>query len=181
MGGGIDYVIQVKGNQRLLFNRIKEICTEESPGDTHYSVETKRGRTCTRETRVYDHVQGIDEGWVRIQRIIQVTRSGRRKGKAYHSTHYYISSKPRNDAVYFAEGIRSHWGIENRLHWVKDKVMQEDSCRIRTPRIVSNLSLIRAAVISLYRIRGIDSITKATEQYAHRLDACLSLISDPLI
>jgi predicted transposase YbfD/YdcC len=43
----------------------------------------------------------------------------------------------------FADGIRGHWGIENRLHWVKDVVFKEDSSRIRTGNAPANFSIVR--------------------------------------
>jgi hypothetical protein len=61
---------------------------------------------------------------------------------------------------------RNHWGIENRLHYVRDVTFEEDSSRIRTgnaPRVMASL---RNLVISILRLAGINSIPKALRQFA---------------
>ncbi|MDZ8066276.1 MAG: ISAs1 family transposase [Nostoc sp. DedQUE08] len=55
----------------------------------------------------------------------------------------YISSIV-STAKEFAHGIRGHWGIENRLHWVKDVVLNEDNSTIRMGKAPANLSIMRA-------------------------------------
>ena len=49
----------------------------------------------------------------------------------------------------FAQGIRGHWGIENRLHWVKDVVFQEDNSKIRMSNAPANLSVMKAIAINI--------------------------------
>ncbi|NES25826.1 MAG: ISAs1 family transposase [Symploca sp. SIO3E6] len=78
---------------------------------------------------VFDDLRGISGEWVGLACLVKVERIGTRAGKPYQQLAYYISSKCL-DAAQFAQGIRGHWGIENRLHWVKDVVLDEDSSRI---------------------------------------------------
>lgn len=176
MGGGNDYLIQVKGNQKRLRDRIIQITQEEQPLNTHQSEEKSRGRSVTRRTRVYTNPGGIDEDWIGLNRIINQTRSGQRGGQDFKEEHYYISSKEKDDGLYFAQGIRSHWGIENKQHWVKDVIMNEDHCRIRSKRIVSNLSLFRSGIISIFRINKEPSITQALEKFTNKIEKCMKLI-----
>ena len=176
VGGGNEYVIQVKANQPKLLEGIHQICDIEIPVDTNETIEKNRGRTVKRETKLYVVTKGMDQKWVGLKRIIKMTRSGTRKGKEFKEVHFYISSKNENDASYFAKGIRSHWGIENRLHWVKDKIMNEDNSRIKSPSIASNLSLIRAGVITAFRLNNLPSITQAIEKYTNKIEECLCLI-----
>ncbi|WP_442947545.1 ISAs1 family transposase [Nostoc sp.] len=63
---------------------------------------------------------------------------------------YYIISLIRS-AVDFAYGIRGHWGIENRLHWVKDVVFDEDNLTIRTRNAPVNLSIVRLLALNIWR------------------------------
>jgi predicted transposase YbfD/YdcC len=65
------------------------------------------------------------------------------------------------NAVTFAQGIRGHWGIENRLHWVKDVVFDEDRSSIHTGQAPANLSLLRAIALNVLRRSGYSSITSA--------------------
>lgn len=91
-----------------------------------------------------------------------------REDKAYSKNHFYISSLDDNKADVFAKGIRSHWSIENRLHWVKDVILNEDNSRIRSGKIVRNLSLVKSTIINVFRLNGYTSIKKAIEQFANR-------------
>ena len=59
------------------------------------------------------------------------------KGKTTIETRYYISSL-LNNARKFGESVRSHWGIENSLHWVLDVGFREDDCRIRKDNAPQN-------------------------------------------
>ena len=61
---------------------------------------------------------------------------------------YYISSLD-NDAQRFGEAVRSHWSIENSLHWVLDVVFREDDSRIRTGHAPENMALLRQIAVSL--------------------------------
>ena len=102
-------------------------------------------------------------------------RTGTRGGKHYHQVAYYISSLVR-DAVDFAEGIRGHWGIENRLHWVKDVVFDEDRSTIHMGQAPANLSLLRAIALNLLRRSGYSSITCAQRFLANDIDKILALV-----
>ena len=61
---------------------------------------------------------------------------------------YYISSLD-NDAQRFGEAVRSHWSIENSLHWVLDVVFREDDSRVRTGHAPENMALLRQMAVSL--------------------------------
>ncbi|MBE9171315.1 ISAs1 family transposase [Pleurocapsales cyanobacterium LEGE 06147] len=102
-----------------------------------------RDRFTTRIVEVFHDVNGIDPEWTGIKSLIKVERSGTRKGKKYPEIVCYLSSLMFT-AKEFALGIRSHWGIENCLHWVKDVVLKEDSSTIRLGNAPANLSLSRA-------------------------------------
>ena len=70
------------------------------------------------------------------------------KGKTTIETRYYISSLP-NDAQKLGESVRSHWGIENYLHWVLDVGFREDDCRIRKDNAPQNFAIIRHISLNL--------------------------------
>jgi predicted transposase YbfD/YdcC len=91
------------------------------------------------------------------------------KAKPYEKTHYYILSRPMACAQQAVDLIRNHWGIENRLHWVKDVLMKEDKNRIRHHRAAKNVSLIKNIVLNLTRARGFTSLKATTQRYAHNI------------
>lgn len=63
-------------------------------------------------------------------------------------TRYYISSLS-NNAQKLAESVRTHWGIENSLHWVLDVAFREDSCRIRKDNAPQNFAVLRQIAVNL--------------------------------
>ena len=80
--------------------------------------------------------------------------------------YYYISSLNIDDAEQFGIGIRGHWAIENRLHWVKDVIQHEDNSRIRKGNGIETLSLLKNAAINICREIGFDSIKAASIYFA---------------
>lgn len=81
---------------------------------------------------------------------------------------YYISSLPP-DSEKLAHAIRSHWEIENRLHWCLDMTFHEDGCRTRTDYAPENLNIVRKVVMNLLRLNS-----EKRSLRKKRLRACLN-------
>ena len=62
-------------------------------------------------------------------------------GKTARQTRYYISSLP-SDARRLLSGVRTHWGIENSVHWVLDVAFSEDNSRVRAGNSAENFSVL---------------------------------------
>lgn len=69
-------------------------------------------------------------------------------GKTTVETRYFISSLIKN-AEEFSNAVRSHWGIENSLHWVLDVALKEDDCRIRKDNAPENFAVLRQIAANL--------------------------------
>ena len=69
-------------------------------------------------------------------------------GKTTVETRYFITSLEEN-ALTFANSVRSHWGIENSLHWVLDVALREDDCRIRKDNAPHNFTILRQIAVNL--------------------------------
>lgn len=173
--GGNDYVITVKGNQPRLLTQLKTIATGQKPCERLVDIEKIRGRTTCRITSVFTDLRGIDLKWLGAKSLVQIERLGIRSGEKYLQTNYYISSLV-SKAIIFAEGIRQHWGIENRLHWVKDVIFGEDASPFSNYNAAINWSIIRNIAINIARMSGYDSLTKAERFLAHDIDKLLSLL-----
>jgi hypothetical protein len=118
----------------------------------------------------------IDPSWQKVFSVIRVTRSGERDGKAFKTLSYYISSlQPTSSRL--AKVIRQHWHIENRLHWVKDVIFDEDRSQQKAGKAPINFSIIKTWVLSIFRLDGFSSIKAAIERFAHDLTAILSLLT----
>lgn len=173
--GGNDYVVTVKGNQPRLLAQLQTKAEQTQPCERFVDVEKNRGRITCRIVSVFTDLSGIDLDWLGLQSLIQFERIGSREGKPYQQTNYYISSLVTS-ALAFAQGIRGHWGIENRLHWVKDVLFGEDAAPFRDYNAATNWSFMRTITINLARICGYDSLTKAKRFLAHDIDKLFSLL-----
>lgn len=181
INNGNDYCIQVKGNQPKLKEQIQENIAANTPLDTYKQSEKNRGRTENRVVELYDDLSGISPDWVGLNRIIHVHRFGHRPDKKtnegkYDEHHYYILSAKLDNAKLVATGIRGHWHIENRLHYVKDVVQNEDDSGIKVGKAIENLSLLKNAVINLFRSNGFPSVTKANIHFANKIEKMMELV-----
>lgn len=172
---GNDYVITVKANQKSLHQRLGIISRDCAPVSVYRQSEQGHQRQTQRIVEVFDCLAGIAQDWLGLRRFIRVQRQGTRHGKPYTQCSYYITSLATT-AHQFAAGIQGHWGIENRLHWIKDVVFQEDDCPLKLAHAPQNWGLIRTWAVNLFRLHGESSITQAQRRVAHDLDALFLLI-----
>ena len=100
----------------------------------------------------------IPKGRTGISRIISVRRIFESPEKSHASVSYHISSITSDSAELFAQGIRGHRHVENRLHCVKDVVMNEDGSGIRNVNAAADMSVFRNIVINIFRGNGFDSV-----------------------
>lgn len=171
-----DYVVKVKKNQPNLLKAIKETVENSIPADFFKTEEKSRGRYEKREISVFNPSENIPDGWAELNRIIYVERHFKTPEKLHQSRSYYISSVKSDDAEYFAAGIRGHWHIENRLHYVKDVVMKEDSSGIKNVNAAANLSVFRNIAINIVRGNGFDSVKDASVYFAGNIMKLLKIM-----
>ena len=115
-----------------------------------------------RIVKVYDNLKNIDQEWVGLKTLVVIKRKIKIKTKRTMETAYYISSlPPTTNAKTFYEGVRSHWQIENVLHYVKDVTFKEDQSRIRTGNSPQNKSLIIDIVINIFRKNNYTNMAQA--------------------
>ena len=177
MESGNDYVIQLKGNCSKLFSDVQKHVKETCYDDEFTTKETNRGRIENRRVEVYEGIFGAMIGtWKGINTVIVVRRWGVRNGKKYEEYHFYISNKTGTSAKLYAEGIRGHWFIENKLHWVRDKILNEDDSLVKGKDLAGNLSLMRTMVMNIFKLNKEMSMTHAFEKYTNRLELCTSLM-----
>ena len=93
----------------------------------------------------------MSSDWRDLRTVVMVDRKRKVSGKTTSERHYYITSL-EPDVEKLAHTIRSHWGIENNLHWMLDVAFDEDSRRIRDERSAENIALVsRIALMMLKR------------------------------
>jgi predicted transposase YbfD/YdcC len=136
-----------------------------------------KGRTESRKVSVYKNINHISTGWINLKRLIRVERTVFIRQEERHQIAYYISDVSSDRAEYFARHIRNHWGIENRLHWVKDVILKEDSCKTTGGMAAENFSIIRNIICNIFRSNGLQSIKYAMELYANNVKELMELIN----
>jgi len=159
---GGDYLLPVKKNQKQLYQDIKLFfkLSEES-GFTkvnHTYHRTSNGGHGRIEIRQCWAVSGADslaflrggDQWSGLQTIVMMKFERRIKRQVSQQTHYFITSLP-NDAQTILATKRSHWGIENQLHWVLDVAFREDESRVREGHAPQNLTMLRHMALNLLK------------------------------
>ncbi|NES64117.1 MAG: ISAs1 family transposase [Okeania sp. SIO2D1] len=133
--------------QKKLYQQVQLTTEQTQPNSVDISEDKCRNRVVCRTVSVFNNLLGISSQWEGIKSLIKVERQGKRAGVDDHQTAYYISSLELS-AAEFAVGIQGHWGIENRLHWVKDVVFGEDKSLIRHSIAAANFSVIRQLALA---------------------------------
>ena len=175
---GNTYLIEVKANQKKLLQHLKTVGDKNQPIDTAYTEEKNRGRLEKRHCKIYNQTQGLDKKWNSVRCIIHMKRSGNRpKTGDYLEDHYYISGHPFKDASDAANGIRKHWGIENKIHYVKDTHFNEDKNRIRDNDAAAILSIFQDMAINIYRCLGYSSLKTGTIYFANKVNQLFTFLN----
>jgi predicted transposase YbfD/YdcC len=154
-----DYVLALKGNQGSLRDDAELFVTEQKASgfvDTEISRDTTvdgdHGRIETRTTTVIHDVEWLQQrhSWPGLKGLVIVESCREISGKIERETRYYITSMSMT-AVHLGHVIRSHWAIENSLHWVMDMMFRDDECRVRTDHAPANFATIKHMAINLLR------------------------------
>lgn len=157
---GADYVIGLKTNQPKLHDAVEahfeglHLDSEKTNAlDVHVIDERGHGREREQGTFVSSDLSGVPmkEEWTGLRSIVMViTEQINKDGRLATEKRYYLSSL-NQDAKETAHAVRSHWHIENKLHWVLDVAFREDASQIKRDNGAQNLAVIRHAAINLLR------------------------------
>ena len=152
---GADYLLAVKGNQETLFSALRHTLTPVIEGKVkgHVTIEQGHGRHEYREYHVLSAtaLEGDFTKWPSLNTIgVAIHYRKEKDAEATLAFRYYISSAEL-DSQRFAKAVRSHWGIENNLHWVLDASMKEDACQIYRGNASENLACCRHISLNMLR------------------------------
>lgn len=154
-----DYVLALKRNQGTLCDDVELLAAEQKANgfkDTlisrHETVDGDHGRIETRTYTVFHDVTWLQErhDWPGLQAVVMVESMRENADKTQRETRFYITS-----LIWLASQlgavIRSHWAIENSLHWVMDMIFRDDECRIRTDHAPANFTTLKHMAHNLIR------------------------------
>jgi predicted transposase YbfD/YdcC len=153
-----DYVLALKGNQETVHEEVKtfldavaaekgtQVARCETVEKDHGRIETRRYYQCAAldwfaDRHKWEGLKSV--GMVEAIREIGDHRTVERR--------YYLSSLPLGVET-FARAVRSHWGIENKLHWTMDVSFREDQSRVRTGCAAENLATLRRLALNLLKL-----------------------------
>src|SRR5690348_10699064 len=171
-GRGADYVMTVKGNMPTLYKQLKKLPWARIPAVS--SVSTGHGRRARRTIKAV-----LAPAWIGFDgaaQVAQLRRTVIKSGKKTVEVVYLITSDKDAGPATLAAWVRSHWEIENCLHWVRDVTYLEDKSLVRTgnaPRVMASL---RSLAISLLRLDGHDNIAAANRHHLRDPQRTLKLL-----
>ena len=156
-----DYVLGLKGNQGELFDDVKlyldsQINTEfrDVCHTVYSSVNGDHGRIEERKVWVTTYVDWLvarHPRWKSINSIAVICSTREINGKRSYEKRYYISSHKDKGAKFIAGAIRTHWHVENKLHWQLDVSFNEDQNRLRSGYGAQNVALINKIALNLLK------------------------------
>jgi predicted transposase YbfD/YdcC len=112
--------------------------------------------------------------WLGVKTIVKVESQRQLKHKIESNTRYYISDLEET-AFQFYQRVRGYWGVENKVHYVRDVTQGEDKSRIRTTPLPQVLAIARNLAINLYRDAGFSNMAQAQRKCSYSLEHILSL------
>lgn len=162
VGQEAEYVLAVKDNQPHLYedmNLFFRLAQQNDFQKVEYTyarqVNKNHGRLETRECWAISGEDSLQflrdyDRWHGLTTLAMVRNRRELNGHVTVESRYYISSMA-NEAATILKAVRSHWGIENALHWVLDVAMGEDDSRIRKEHAPENMALLRRIALSLLK------------------------------
>ena len=157
-----DYILALKRNQPQLYDDAEEMFEQSRrSGFTdlgyHFCETVEKGHGRIEKRRCWavsepEHLGYMDERgeWAELRSLAMIESERTENGKTSTQTRYYISSLP-DDARKLLSGVRTHWGIENSVHWVLDVAFGEDDSRVRTGHAAENFSVLRRMALNMLK------------------------------
>lgn len=182
---GGDYLLQVKENQPTLADDLRWLF-DPPPGPLPLPLQDRReartidkghGRLELRQLTASTDLAGFSD-WPHLAQALRIERVWWEHGQRKQEVQYAITSLPPAvaDAARLLALKRGHWGIENRLHYVKDVTLGEDRSLVHRAQGPTILAMLRDSALSLLRASGCRSVASRLRAHADDPTAALSLV-----
>lgn len=157
---GANFLLALKGNQGEFHQDVSlylDDCIDKPSNKTfdyHQSVDGDHGRVETRKAWLVTEIDWLLQRhpkWAAVKGIAVVESEQIIGDKSATERRYYITSHSDKDAKFIGEAIRSHWCVENKLHWQLDVSFNEDQCRLRSGNAAANFSFLNKVALSLLK------------------------------
>ena len=182
------YLAAVKGNQPKLYQAIQAQFTEHDSFDSICKGTRNRVSPVVEDDDLpHSRLWRIEKrkvstaylnfelpGWLSVKTVIRVESERQLRYQTEFSTRYYISDLTES-AFEFYRRIRGYWGVENKVHYVRDVTQGEDKSRIRTKPLPQILAIARNLALNLYRDAGFENMAQAQRKCQFSLKHIASL------
>jgi predicted transposase YbfD/YdcC len=190
---GGDYVLAIKGNQKLFYEEVKEYFDGErlaelrkKANNYHKTIEKEHSGIGTREYYISEDISWFKERekWAKLKTFGMVKKTHKKKsGETIIECRYYICSIPA-DAELFSRAARGHWGVENNLHWSLDFTFKDDKNTSMAKTGAKNMQIMKKIVLSVleivkasYKLSMAKIRYKISLNYETGIEKLLSLLS----
>jgi predicted transposase YbfD/YdcC len=150
---GADYVLALKENHPTLLQDVIRSFDKKPCHDFYRTLDYGHGRIEERNCSIITDLSFIldRESWVNLHAIVRIDsqRTIKKTGEIQRETRYYITALTLAEQI--SNAIRSHWGVENKVHWCLDMIFGEDSSSKRKGSSAQNFSLINKIALNLIR------------------------------
>jgi predicted transposase YbfD/YdcC len=159
MERGGDYVLSLKGNQGQLHEDVELFLAsaankgfEGVAHAYHETLDKGHGRVEVRRYWISEQIEWLESkaAWSGLCSI-GLVESERHEGDKITTERRYFIASIEADAELFARAVRTHWAIENQLHWSLDMTFREDDCRVRQGHAAQNFATIRHIALNLLK------------------------------
>jgi predicted transposase YbfD/YdcC len=177
-----DYVLAVKGNQGALEEQIVRSFGTEAVADSYTTTEKDHGRIEIRKAEVITDLKWLEapQKWNNLRALLKITstRTVVAEQKTGTDVRYFIMSQAftAQESLHI---VRSHWGIENQLHWSLDVTFGEDSNRNRTKNAAENFAFINRIALNLLKKEPTKRSIKHKRHKANRSNSYLNSVLFP--
>lgn len=182
-----NYVISLKGNQEKIHADAKSLfeheldeqyCERYKIQHTESEIEFGHGRIEKRSSYLCTNLRWLEEKseWTNLNGIGMVVseRTDKKTGQKSTERRYFLTSL--TDVSKASNALRSHWSVENNLHWVLDNIFDEDHCLVRKDNAAQNLNVIRKIAMNLLKQADFSDVIKSKNitisQKQHICDKC---------
>jgi len=167
-----EYILMVKDNQKELREQVEKVIKMNASCDRDETLDAGHGRIETRVCQATSNLTFLDgkEDWKNIKSVVKITseRTIKATGQTSFETKFYITSL-EPDAKSLNKHIRSHWAIENNLHWMLDVVFSEDGQLKRNGNSAANCNILSKITLGMIE----KDVSKKTSKKGKRFCAAL--------
>jgi predicted transposase YbfD/YdcC len=168
-----DYILMVKDNQQELKEQVEKVFVMNPKTEADIDIDFGHGRIEQRTCHAIDNLVFLDDkqDWPGLRSIAKVIsqRRDKRSGKQSTETRYYISSLAAKPKV-IGKAIRSHWAIENNLHWTLDVLFKEDNSLKKKGNSALNYNIIMKMALNIIERENESKSSKPQKRKRAALD-----------